>query len=138
MKSGPGWRSRPWTLALALGLLAAVPVIAFAEPLGRLLPPCQFHLLTGLHCPGCGATRCVQALGEGDVPRAASLNIAFLGLLVAGSLALVMLAIREWTTAPRALPPFPVRGCWWIVGGLLVFGVLRNLPLWPFTWLAPP
>ncbi len=30
------------------------------------------------------------------------------------------------------------RWAWGIVGVLLVFWVLRNIPVWPFTLLAPP
>ena len=28
--------------------------------------PCIFHLLTGLYCPGCGGTRAVKYLLQGD------------------------------------------------------------------------
>jgi hypothetical protein len=33
----------------------------------RYLPPCMFHVLTGLSCPGCGCTRAVTALLRGDL-----------------------------------------------------------------------
>lgn len=28
--------------------------------------PCLFHLMTGLYCPGCGGTRAVKYLLQGD------------------------------------------------------------------------
>lgn len=31
------------------------------------LPPCFYHLTTGLYCPGCGCTRAVIALIHGDI-----------------------------------------------------------------------
>lgn len=31
------------------------------------LPPCMFHMMTGLYCPGCGGTRAVYALLRGDI-----------------------------------------------------------------------
>ena len=31
------------------------------------LPPCMFHAMTGLYCPGCGGTRAGYALLRGDV-----------------------------------------------------------------------
>ena len=33
------------------------------------LPPCVFHVLTGLYCPGCGGTRAVVALLDAHVVK---------------------------------------------------------------------
>lgn len=33
----------------------------------RILPPCLFHRLTGLYCPGCGGTRSIYALLTGRI-----------------------------------------------------------------------
>lgn len=30
-------------------------------------PPCMFYKFTGIYCPGCGATRAVNALLHGDI-----------------------------------------------------------------------
>lgn len=57
-----------------LGLILAVPFSLlwllqtserFHFNLMKLIPPCIFHRLSGLYCPGCGGTRAVKALMEG-------------------------------------------------------------------------
>ncbi|MGN1205636.1 MAG: DUF2752 domain-containing protein [Eubacterium sp.] len=57
-----------------LGCLLLLPLISltFFYNLGwihptRWLPPCLFHLVTGLPCPGCGGTRAFVALLHGDI-----------------------------------------------------------------------
>jgi len=63
---------------LALGGAGAV-LLLFVDPNkpGNLLPKCPFNWLTGLNCPGCGATRMVHALLHGDIAAAWHFN-AFL------------------------------------------------------------
>ena len=37
-------------------------------------PVCYFHALTGLPCPGCGATRCVRNVMSGELTMAFRMN----------------------------------------------------------------
>lgn len=43
---------------------------------------CPIRALIGVQCPGCGSTRCIQSLGEGDVLSAFRHNPLLLSLLV--------------------------------------------------------
>lgn len=103
------------------------------------LPECQFHERTGWHCPGCGGTRSFLALARGDLPTALRMNPLGTGLIIYVALLLLRLS---WEAAFPRLRwrrfPFSDRAAWGVVAGLLVFAVLRNLPWWPFTLLAPP
>ncbi|HZX75809.1 DUF2752 domain-containing protein [Lysobacter sp.] len=102
---------------------------------GSLFPPCVFHLFTGLWCPGCGITRALHALAHGDVLRAWAMNP-----LVVIALPLLGLMLWQWAVDRRVLPRPLHRVAhdgWVWIGVLLVFGVLRNLPWWPFAWMAP-
>lgn len=47
----------------------------------QLFPPCLFHRLTGLSCPGCGMQRFVHALANGHPLEAITYN-AFLPLVI--------------------------------------------------------
>lgn len=99
-------------------------------------PQCPFHSLTGLNCPGCGATRGMHALLNGDVTTALHFNallILFVPLIIYFLLNLVSIAIRGKNLGIGKLPP---AGIWTFAAILLIFGVVRNLPFYPFTFLA--
>ena len=101
-------------------------------------PGCVFHKVTGLHCPGCGMTRAAYAALHGDFGHAFRMNPVGMVLL---PLAVVGLGIEVvgWVRN-RPLPfrlHFGARGSWSIAFIVIVFGVLRNIPVWPFTLLAP-
>ena len=122
----------------AFGAVAAFSFIKFVNPAdSNLFPQCPFYQLTGLSCPGCGATRGLHALFNGDVLAALNYNILlvlFLPLIIYGFLVLLSLAVRG-----RGLP-FPQlapSAIWSLAIVLFGFGVLRNLPFYPFTILAP-
>ncbi|WP_037577425.1 DUF2752 domain-containing protein [Phaeacidiphilus oryzae] len=125
--------------ALGAGFAAAVGCVAGYDPAapGNHYPGCPLLALTGELCPACGGLRCVHAAAHGDLAAAAHDNLL---VLVAGAFA--VLAWARWAVrAARGLPT-PVRRpppavLWAVAALVLVFTVLRNLPL-PFgRELAP-
>lgn len=97
--------------------------------------PCLFHEFTGLYCPGCGITRALHALVHGDVGQMLAMN-PLLPLLL---FALPVLALQGWgyrVPLPRTLLRMLSSPVLWI-GLVGTYWVARNLPWWPFTWLAP-
>lgn len=95
--------------------------------------PCIFHALTGLYCPGCGATRAVKALAHGNVVAALH-NNAWL-LLIAGPA--LGLHVATWFSGhsklARTTHLFLHVAAWTALG----FLVLRNIPIAPLNLLAP-
>src|SRR4051794_38488830 len=67
--------------ATPLAIVAAAVLYSFPPTAYSFYPPCVFHLVTGLHCPGCGATRCVYSLVHGDLRQAAAYNPLLLVIL---------------------------------------------------------
>ncbi|MEO7478123.1 MAG: DUF2752 domain-containing protein [Lysobacteraceae bacterium] len=131
-------RARWLTLvALATGAVGAIATLRHLSPYAThsVLPPCPLHALTGIYCPGCGATRALYSLLQGDLPRAMTMNPLL--LIALPFVALMVLHIAGWR--PRALDPvmrvLANPKLWLVV--LVGFTVLRNLPFAPFNALAP-
>jgi hypothetical protein len=111
---------------LCATLLAAV-VFAFDPVRYSIFPPCPLHHYTGLWCPGCGTTRAMHQLLHGNVAAAFRFNPLAISLLpVMG-----YLVVRG---EENAIKPVWI---WTLLGVVVVFGVLRNIPIYPFTLLAP-
>lgn len=129
--------SRRRLLALTFGVLLALAAGMLAGPVPPAwMPPCPFHVLTGLHCPGCGSTRALLALLHGEPWRALRQN----ALSTLALPALLVWAGHAWWRGFRwGAPPPPLPG--WVSRAafvvVMVFFVLRNLPWWPFRLLAP-
>jgi Protein of unknown function (DUF2752) len=103
------------------------------------LPGCTFHQLTGWHCPGCGMTRAAHAALNGEILQAFRFNPLGMVLLPLASAGLA-LEILGWVRGrPQGFRlSVGSKGGWVILGLILAFWLLRNLPTWPFTLLAPP
>jgi hypothetical protein len=128
-----------WLLLPALGAAAIGAVILYRVPPveGSFYPVCAFHALTGLHCPGCGATRSLHALLHGQLRQAAAYNLLLLLvfpflLIHGGKVAYASFSGRMMNFRP--MPTWAIRGLLII---LVVFWILRNIPLHPFDLLAP-
>ena len=128
-----------WVALAVLGATGAAYALYQRGPSGLgWFPGCLFHRFTGLHCPGCGMTRAAYATLHGDLGRAFRMNpvgMVLLPLALAG----LSLEVIGWVRG-RPLPfRFDVspRASWTIAGVVIAFWVLRNIPVWPCTLLAP-
>jgi len=122
-------------VALA-GLLGLAIIHNFSPSAHGFYPQCGLHSWTGLHCPGCGSLRAVYLLTHGEWLAALHSN----ALLVLTGAALVVWGMARWRKgqAFRWEVHFSRPGVLWGLAGLcLLFGILRNLPWYPFTLLAP-
>lgn len=128
---------RALLLPLGLGVAALVGAgyVAAVDPnvAGRY-PTCPFLAVTGWYCPGCGALRAAHALSHGDVVTALARNpfavVAFGYLVVTWGLWL-----RRSATGRPARWVAPAWVLYSVLGAILGFWVLRNLPGW--AWLSP-
>jgi hypothetical protein len=130
-----GRRSILLPLGVAAATLTSAGYVAAVDPSASgHYPTCPFLAITGWYCPGCGALRAVHALAHADLLTALARNpfavVAAGYLVVAWALWLGRTATgrpRRWLAPPWVL--------YSVLGAILAFGVLRNLPGW--TWLSP-
>lgn len=62
-------------IVLLLAIVAVAGMACLFDPMKNIFSPqCQFHLLTGWSCPGCGVQRAFHSLAHGRIAEALSYN----------------------------------------------------------------
>ncbi len=107
-------------------IMVALWVLYRVGPERGWFPPCFFHSVTHLYCPGCGSTRAVYRLLHGDLKGCFSANV----LLFPSALLTLWVARRMDT-------PLSGREYFSIIVLYLFYGIARNLPFEPFVFLMP-
>ena len=140
---GAGDNSRRWLrwgaiVTAGLAACAAGIYLYVFNPAGAAVYPiCAFHALTGLYCPGCGTGRALHQLLHGNVWAALRLNP--LAVVLLPPVAYGMLSIGLQFVGLKPLPSkfIPAFWIWVLLAVILLYWVLRNVPCYPFTLLAP-
>lgn len=127
-------------LFLILPFLGLGVLLVMISPLGASAPwpPCPLYALTGTFCPGCGSTRVMLALSEGDLALAWRQNplVIFALLFLAGVWLLRVLRLVFEKTSPNRIGRIgqylakPQKGYPKLLAFtffiIVAFGVLRN------------
>ena len=129
----------PVAVRIAVGI--SVPVLIAAGIFVFIKygsPPCLFHAMTGIYCPGCGAGRALRALLELRIGDALQYNLLFTLSIPLALLYLIkgyvsVIAGREVMKHVRITD----RGAWICCGVIIAFLILRNIPVKPFSYLSP-
>lgn len=132
-------RSAPRAILLLLVCMAAgVGIYLISPQKCSWLPGCLFHSITGLYCPGCGLTRCLHALSHGHLSTALSFNPLVVLLVPAAVYLLIQQLYADFVGRPMPFALKPSAGMAWIwLFIVVIFGIARNIPLYPFTLLSP-
>ena len=83
--------------------------------------PCPIHALTGFYCPGCGSTRAVKAVLNGDLPLAFHDNALLMvspAVIASGLLIEKYSQKRIWLYAFLSI----------VLVAVVIFTVIRNQP----------
>jgi Protein of unknown function (DUF2752) len=134
--ASPGERLRS-AAVLLLALCALCILYLFNPATTSFYPTCPFFWATGCYCPGCGSLRALHQLTHGHLLAALGLN----PLMV---LSLPFLGYAAISQARLAVLGNPLKSVFvgpWHIWALLVlvlaYWVLRNVPAYPFSLLAP-
>lgn len=115
-------------LSAALLVGAALLFLLYISEPGKpsIFPPCMFYQLTGFHCPGCGSTRALRAFLHGDIAGGFSMNIFLPVVMVAAPVMIIFpkVALNKYVG-------------WGFAIFAVSYFILRNIPVWPFSLLAP-
>jgi hypothetical protein len=120
-------------LAAVAGLGAMAILFTFNPLTTSFYPRCLLHAYTGLDCPGCGSLRALHEASHGNIIEALRLNpLLFLFAPMIGYIAGRPL-LEEYLQRP--LPELKIRpwAGWLLVGLVIAFTILRNLPIAPFS-----
>lgn len=121
-----------WVLPLVVGggaLAACVYTVANDPNTEKgIFPGCPFKAMTGLDCPGCGMTRGVYALLQGDPIGMVNHNLLLLIVLP-----VVLYTYLRWSLASFGFDRLPALAIkqWQsnaVLGVFVTFWVVRNLP----------
>lgn len=116
-------------IALAGVVVAATGHLEGAA--GAFVPRCPTNAWFGLYCPACGATRALMRVFHGDLIGALHNNPA---VVLAAPFAIYFF-IMGTDLGARKWPRWQVAA---LIAIVLAYTILRNLPFWPWTLMAPP
>ena len=120
--------------AMAIGF----GVVGYFDPVNAgFFPVCPLYTLTGFACPGCGLTRAFHSLFHLDILQAFDHNAllpVFAFVIGYFFVSLVLSAVRGKGLSFQIFHPKLVFA-FLIIG--LIFGVIRNIPAYPFSILYP-
>lgn len=100
---------------------------------------CPSKTFFGLNCPGCGSQRMIHHLLHFNLSQAFRYNpLLFITLPFVLFILFQSLVNFVFGTNYRTKLFYNNTFVWTVFGVLMVYAVLRNLPFYPFLFLAPP
>ncbi len=123
--------------AIMCGAGAALVLWLFDPAGSALFPPCPLRALTGWYCPGCGSLRAIHQLLHGNLRLAFALNplaVMALPFLTYGTISHAFFLLRGRGLPSMFLPAAAIRA---LAVAIILFGILRNVPVYPLALLAP-
>ena len=125
-------KNKQYKLLLFFGLLVMYYIFA----LNNITIPCLFNKITNLYCPGCGVTRMLLSISKLNFYQAFRYN-QLVFIFLPFILLLLIDFLLKWLKNQNNYIYLRINNKVWVVLLIivLVFGILRNIPL--FDYLKP-
>jgi len=102
-----------------------------------IFPRCPFNVITGYYCPGCGSQRAIHSLLHLNFAGVAGNNLLFLPALLLVAYHYMHPYLNRFLGWKLPNIFYFKITPWVILGVIVLFWILRNLPYYPFSVLAP-
>ena len=113
-------------ILLPLVSIAALWLLAHFSLKYVMLPECQFYKWTGLYCPGCGDTRAVIALMNGDILLSLRQNALIVVLILVLAALYIELLLKVVFEKRFKSPILNLKFLWIFLILFAVYSVVRN------------
>ena len=126
---------------IVLGVLVITSILAlyfnYSPSEYTIFPKCPFYTLTGLYCPGCGSQRAIHQILNGNILKGLSHNFLIILLILVLIYDAVILILNK--TIKKAYKNILHKSIttYLILITVILFWLLRNIDLYPFSILAP-
>jgi hypothetical protein len=112
-------------------------VYTFDPSSTKYFPLCPFKALTGLYCPGCGSLRALNKMLHTDIHAAFNLNPLMVLMLPWFFWQLLRKTILPYRSTSTGFHVLHLNEGWVMFTMIIFYWLFRNIPLYPFTLLAP-
>lgn len=133
--------NKAFKLLLAFAAVLSVALLYFfvdARNANNILPKCIFYSVTGFYCPGCGSQRALSAIVHGNIISAVHYNflmVLCLPLVFYSAVVFVLNVFRKKQIVQKIFYSTTFVRIFFVA--VIVFWVIRNIPVYPFNLLAP-
>jgi hypothetical protein len=90
-----------------------------------------------LYCPGCGTLRALHQLLHGHLLEAFGLNPLMMLSLPFLTYSYISYGVEAIKGKPLFRIFIPAKWIWFLLEMIVAYWIVRNIPIAPFSWLAP-
>jgi len=121
---------------LFVGMILAILYFYF-NPSTTFFPKCPLYTTTGIYCPGCGSQRALHNLLHFNFKEIIQYNMLFLAGIILGVYHYSIFAINFFFSKNFKSILSHKKAPIVLFLLVIIFWILRNIPVYPFTLLAP-
>ena len=133
------YKKKALRIIVSVGVPICAILFALFCYLTKKTPPCIFYHATGLYCFGCGTGRALLSLLNGEIYAAFRYH-PLLPFILPFVLYYLLKIYLAFLLGKDKLPDLTVKKRWvgiTVATVIIAFGILRNIPIFPFNLLAP-